>query len=84
MKIRLSKQFRKDILKLNKKQINQYKEKLTIFISKPNHPILNNHKLKGDMKDYCSFNISGDIRVQYYFYEDTIRFVRIGSHSELY
>ncbi|MBU2524093.1 type II toxin-antitoxin system mRNA interferase toxin, RelE/StbE family [Patescibacteria group bacterium] len=63
--------------------------RLSLFQKQPTHPTLRNHKLKGKLKAYCSINITGDIRAVYRIEEldkkeSTVKFVRLGSHSELY
>lgn len=42
------------------------------------------HPLKGNYKEYREFYISGDLLVLYYVEDDTLKLVRIGSHSELF
>ena len=89
MKIEFSKKFRKDVAKLNQKQESQLKERLELFIKRPTHPALNNHKLKGKSKGYCSINITGDIcaiyRIEVHEKSENIsKFVQLGTHSELY
>lgn len=88
MNVEYSKQFRKDVIRLNPKIIQQFKERLILFQKNPHHPFLDNHPLKGILKPYWSFNVTGDIRVQYYIEKAEgnviLKLVRIGSHSELY
>ena len=88
MKVKYSKQFRKDIKRLSNKEIQQFKHRFELFLAQPTHPTLNNHKLKGRLKSHCSFNVTGDIRVQYQIEEKKsgtiIKFDRIGPHSQLY
>lgn len=88
MKIKYLKQFRKDILKLNKKQLDQFKNRMAFFQLDPKHSYLNNHPLQGKLKGFFSINITGDIRAIYkpkrYRNELTCEFIRLGTHSELY
>lgn len=81
----LSKQFEKSFTKLPKKVKTKAIEQLKVFIVDPMDVQLNNHSLSGKWRNYRSINISGDIRALYTKVDDDIvRFVDIGSHSELY
>jgi len=43
------------------------------------------HGLLGRWKGYFSINVTGDTRAVYFVIEeDMVRFVAVGSHSELY
>ena len=91
MVIQYSEQFLSDISKLNEKQKKHLTRRLSLFKSQPSHPWLNNHKLKGKLKDYCSINITGDFRAVYRYEPDkkqkgelVVKFVRLGTHSKLY
>ena len=88
MKVKYLKQFRKDILKLNKKQLDQFKNRMAFFQLDTNHSYLDNHPLKGRLKGLYSINITGDIRAIYrskqYKNELVCEFVRLGTHSKLY
>ena len=91
MTIQYSDQFLGDVSQLNEKQKKRLTERLSLFKSHPSHPQLRNHKLKGKLKDYCSINITGDLRAIYRYGPDKknegnliVKFVRLGSHSELY
>ncbi|QQR64784.1 type II toxin-antitoxin system mRNA interferase toxin, RelE/StbE family [Candidatus Kaiserbacteria bacterium] len=81
----LSKQFEKDFSKLP----NATKKKTVVTLEKftvnPQNPTLRNHGLLGKWKDHFSINVTGDTRAIYFVIEkDVVRFVAIGSHSELY
>ncbi|MCB9814402.1 type II toxin-antitoxin system mRNA interferase toxin, RelE/StbE family [Candidatus Nomurabacteria bacterium] len=55
------------------------------FVENPQNPTLRNHSLPGKWKGHFSINITGDTRAIYFVIEDdVVRFVAIGSHSELY
>lgn len=63
----------------------KFKERRDIFLSDPYHPLLNNHPLRGKYEGYRSINIAGNVRVIYKHLDiDTVLFVKIGSHSNLY
>lgn len=59
-------------------------KKMDIFISDPFDPGLRTHKLSGKLKDMWSFSVTYDVRVIFYFEEDRVVFVDIGSHDEVY
>lgn len=85
MKIRFHKNFDKQYKKLNQEQKKRVKERLTLFLENPFHPILGNHPLKGKHKSYRSINITGDLRAIYKFIsEQECIFVIIDTHSNLY
>ena len=42
------------------------------------------HALKGSFSNYREFHVSGDLLVIYYVEDETLKLVRIGSHSELF
>lgn len=80
-----SQAFNKRYKKLPKKVQGQIKERLELFVSDAFHPLLNNHKLSGEYKDYRSINITGDYRIIYRNQSsEVIFFLAIGTHSELY
>jgi addiction module RelE/StbE family toxin len=84
-----SKQFLKDARNLTPSQVGRLKDRLELFGGRPTHSQLNNHRLKGKLKDFCSINITGDLRAIYRVIppkleedEGAIRFIRIGTHSQ--
>jgi len=42
------------------------------------------HQLKGELKDFREFHISGDLVVLYRIKNDTLQLLRIGSHNEIF
>lgn len=88
MKIEYSKKFLDDVASLNEKQVKKLKERITLFRESPTAPVLRNHKLKGKLKDFCSINITGDLRAVYIMEKQEkniiIKFVRLDTHSQLY
>lgn len=77
--------FDKKLKKFPKKIQEQVIERLDMFLLDEFNPILNNHKLHGELKDYRSINVSGDIRIVYRRIDDNACYLLfIGSHSELY
>lgn len=63
-----------------------FKNRLLIFEKDKYNASLNNHPLAGQLKDYCSINITGDWRAIFKEWDngEIIFFVMMGTHSELY
>jgi addiction module RelE/StbE family toxin len=81
----LSKSFEKDFAKLPTPIKKKAIITLEKFIDNPQNPTLRNHSLAGKWKSYFSINVTSDTRAIYFVIEDDmVRFVAIGSHSELY
>lgn len=81
----LSKQFEKSFAKLPRKIKIKAIEQLKFFIVDPMDARLGNHSLSGKWRNHRSIDITGDIRALYVKVDDkVVRFVDIGSHSELY
>lgn len=78
------KNFRKRIAP-NRKLSRRYDERVKIFLTDPRSPVLKDHPLAGDKRDYRAFWITGDVRVIYYpVSESEILFIDIGSHNQVY
>ena len=84
MKIFFHKRFNKKAKLLPTNHKEKLKGRLRLFQKDQFHPTLNNHPLVGSKKGYRSINITGDIRAVYKFEGDTIIFVDVDTHSELY
>lgn len=81
----LSKQFEKSFSKLSKKIKNKAIGQLEIFVIDPMDVRLKNHSLSGKWSKFRSISITGDVRAIYTIVDaDSVRFIDIGSHSELY
>ena len=77
--------FDKAASKLPRKVQAAFKDRYRIFLLDPYHASLNNHKLKGSLRNYRSINITGDYRLIYEEYDEaTIRLIDIGRHRDLY
>ena len=85
-KVSSSKKFDKSFRKIPPTVKSAFYKRLTLFLSNPNHPQLNNHPLKGVFKGYYSINITGDWRVIYRKIngDKHVYFDSIGTHSQLY
>lgn len=77
------KHYHKRIL-VNKNLDLRFEERYKKFIENPRDPVLKDHVLTGKMKGFRSFSVTGDIRVIYYAFKDSIYFVDIGSHNQIY
>lgn len=81
----LSKGFEKDYTKLPKRTKTHAIAALTLFVENPENPMLRVHSLKGKWAGHFSVDVTGDTRAIYFVVEkDLVRFVAIGSHSQLY
>lgn len=78
------KHFRKRILPYPK-IVTQYEERVELFVENPQYQLLKNHALSGTHIGHRAFSITGDIRLIYErIDEDTVRFLDIGSHNQVY
>ncbi|OGK24959.1 hypothetical protein A3A46_00900 [Candidatus Roizmanbacteria bacterium RIFCSPLOWO2_01_FULL_37_13] len=85
MEIDYAPRFIKKLRKTPKKITVAFRERLEIFIKNKYSPILNNHQLTGQYSGLRSINITGDWRAIYKEIDkNTIYFVELGTHSELY
>lgn len=60
------------------------KERLSMFITNPRHPLLHDHALKGNRSGHRSFSVTGDIRIIYRVIDDAIELLDIGTHNQVY
>ncbi len=85
MRLLTSKTFDKAYAKIPDKVKIKFKTRRDLFLENELHPLLNNHPLAGEYAGFRSINITGDLRAIYYrLSEDTVVFVSIGTHSQLY
>lgn len=77
------KAYRKNI-QVNKKLDLQFRRRVDIFKQNHMHPILRNHPLRGNKKGLRSFSITGDVRVVYFSEDDSVTFLDIGTHNQVY
>jgi len=60
-------------------------DRLELFRINPYHPLLNNHSLQGDRKNYRSVNVTGDWRLVYEPISSNLaRLMDIDTHHNLY
>jgi len=85
VKIILKKKFEKQLIKLWIKVKDNFKEKLNLLINDKYNRELNYHKLKWELLNFHSINITWDIRAILKEENwDLIIFYLIWTHSELY
>lgn len=88
MKISYHKDFVKHFdkrIKSHPNLVKKYKKRYKIFIENKSHPLLKDHKLKGELKGKRSFSITGDIRVIYRELSyNIVEFLDIGTHTQVY
>lgn len=78
------KHFKSRILR-NKKLVDRFQERLTIFIKNSQDQILKDHQLKGDMRKYRAFWIAGDLRVSYKrINRNEVMLMDVGTHNQVY
>jgi len=83
-------EYHKNFLKNYKKRITnpilkaRFTERVKLFLSDPQSPLLCNHKLVGNKKNYWSFSITGDIRIVYRLENNCIMLYDIGTHNQVY
>lgn len=84
MEILFHKQFKKKLKKLPSKIQNQFYVRLELFIINSDHVTLNNHSV-GKVYPCCrSISVTGDYRAIFHEEANTVTFILIGTHSELY
>lgn len=84
MQINYSKKFCKAFARAPEEIRESFKERFRIFKSDKFNPILNNHQLSGKFSFLRSINITGDWRALFVDGNETIDFIILGSHSNLY
>ncbi len=84
MNIEYARSFQKDIKKLSPKLKSKFIDRVKIFQQDQFDPILHNHELHSPYTNCRSINISGDIRAIFIVTKNTVTFLYIGTHSELY
>ena len=69
----------------NPKLVAKTAERLRLFQENPRNPLLRDHKLKGDKKDFRGFWITGDIRIVYFPVSDNeVLLLSVGTHNQVY
>ena len=68
----------------NAKLLNQFKERLALFVAGDLGYPLHDHALTGRLAGKRAFSVAGDIRVIYVELEDSVVLLDIGSHNQVY
>lgn len=85
MKIILHRNFKRQYKKLKEGERRKFKTRRNLFLENPLHPLLNNHALHGEYRDFRSINVGGNLRVIYKEIDSrTVHFILIDTHSNLY
>ena len=81
----LSKRFEKEFTKLPKGVKRNAIAALELFVQDHEHSSLRSHKLAGKWRGHWSIDVTGDYRTVYAYVDKmVVRFVAIGTHSQLY
>ena len=77
--------FKKSYQKLSSKQKMLFLQRTKLFQKNPKHPLLKTRPLKGILKNFHSFSLSGDLRVRFKWIDKTtILLHKIGTHNQMY
>lgn len=82
---RYSREFDKQFARLPKALKDKAIDAIELFLDKPNEKSLRNHALSEKWHGYRSISADHDLRVHFKMIDDeTVYFVAIGTHSQLY
>ncbi len=87
MKLQIHKIFLKDLkkAKLNQTNLTKLFVYVSMLLNKEDLPKeAKDHCLKGELKDFREFHISGDVIVLYRVERNILQILRIGSHNEIF
>lgn len=84
MQLLRTKRFAKQFRKLPKPVQEKFEQRLHLFVTDPDHPLLRIHSLTGDRLGLFSLNVTADYRALFTWEGERVTFYEIGSHSELY
>ncbi len=87
MEIEFDSKFSRKLIKISRKRRqlgNKIDDKIKLFVSHPNAPGLNLHKLRQGQRGYWSISIESDLRIIFCFTKTGILLTDIGSHDEVY
>lgn len=77
------KQFQRRIMP-NKKLSEQFEERLKLFCAGVRNWPAYDHALTGNMVGFRAFSVAGDVRVIYVEEAEVLRFLAVGTHSQVY
>jgi addiction module RelE/StbE family toxin len=85
MNVDFTKSFNKQFQKLPPKKQQQARNAIAVFLDNNHADVLRNHALKGQWQGHYSISAGGDLRLHYKaIAKDTVLFIAVGSHSQLY
>ena len=84
MQIDFKKKFCKDYAKSPEEIRSSFRKRLSLFRINKYDKLLNNHQLSGDSSFLRSINVTGDWRALFVDNNDSIIFVALDKHSNLY
>jgi len=87
MQIKYSKEFKKNYKKRVAVSLHvkkRFQERVELFSKNSRDPVLHDHQLKGAYKELRAFSITGDMRVVYRIEKNTMVFLDIGTHNQVY
>ena len=84
MRIDLHRSFLKEFKKLPTKVRHNFIERKNLFLNNHFHPLLNNLSVDRRFPGCRSINVTGDYRAIFKEMGDTVLFMHIDTHSELY
>lgn len=88
MEIKYSKDFVKHFQKRipqNSSLEKKFQERLNLFLNDKTNPLLKDHQLVGQKRNFRSFSVTGNVRVIYSPEPDgSVVFVDIGTHNQVY
>lgn len=85
MIIKFSSEFDDQFASLSKNQKQLATDAIELFLDNPDHEALRNHPLTEEWAGWNSISASYDLRVHYKQVDtETILFVAVGKHSDLY
>ncbi len=88
MKITLDSSYLKSFKKrvyYNAKLALKTRQRIKLFVENPRNPMIKDHQLTGDKKEFRAFWITGDIRIIYFsISKNEVLFIDIGTHNQVY
>lgn len=82
MKVNLSPRFKRSYKKLPRHIQTDFDKKIETFITSPNDPSLQTHKLKGELRECLAFRLKDGFRVLFEFLDpETVDLLDVGSHD---
>ena len=85
--IEITKQFKKQVSLLTKKNKQKLFDTLKVFCVNPYDQLLKTHPLKGNLSGLYSFSVTGDIRIHFLWKnkkKTAVLLLQVETHSQLY